>query len=36
LKGRYDFVDMAIDWRIILKRIVRKWDERVWNGFIKF
>jgi Predicted methyltransferases len=23
-------------WRVILKRIVKKWDERIWTGSIWF
>jgi len=28
--------DARVDWRKILKFILEKWDERVWNGFIWF
>jgi hypothetical protein len=32
-EGRDHFGDLGIDWGIILKRIVKKLDVRVWCGF---
>jgi hypothetical protein len=26
--------DLGVDWRIILKFIIMKWDEKVWTGLI--
>jgi hypothetical protein len=26
--------DLCVDGRIILKRILKKWDGRIWTGFI--
>jgi len=28
--------DLCVDGRIILKRILKKWDGRIWTGFIWF
>jgi hypothetical protein len=34
LKRRDHLGDIFVDGRIILKRILKKWVERRWNGFI--
>jgi hypothetical protein len=33
LNKREHWEDLGIDWRIILKWTLRKWDERTWTGF---
>jgi hypothetical protein len=34
LKGRGDLRSLGLDKRKILKRILNKYDERTWTGFI--
>ena len=31
-EGRYHFEDLGVDERVILRRIIRKWDEGRWIG----
>jgi hypothetical protein len=33
-RKRADLEDLAVDWRIILKWITKKWDGEAWTGFI--
>jgi hypothetical protein len=32
LKGRDHLIELGVDGRVILKRILNKWDVRVWIG----
>jgi len=34
VKGRGHMDDAGIDWKMILKFIIKKLDGRVWGGFI--
>jgi hypothetical protein len=33
-RKRNHLEDLGVDWRIILKWILRKWDVRVWTAFV--
>jgi len=35
LKGRDHSEELGVDGRIILERILEKWDRKVWTGFIR-
>jgi hypothetical protein len=34
MRKRDNFNYLSVDWRIILKWILKKWNGRVWIGFI--
>lgn len=34
LKGIDSFRDVRLDWKIVLKLILKKWGVRMWSGFI--
>ena len=33
-EGKNHFEDPGVDWRIILKWVVKKWDREAWTGLV--